>query len=488
VIGELFSEKSNLATKKNNNMELMKKILLIGIGLVAILFACKPSEPELTSEEARAIAKEAYLYGNPMVDHYRIFHSYFVNASGPGFKAPFNQIKNIADVYTYRDTTMQTPNSDTPYGYGGLDLRAEPVVITVPAIEEGRYFSVQMIDGFTHNFHYIGTRTTGNGGGNFLVVGPDWKGDTPSGFDAVIKSETSMVFAFFRTQLFDPTDIDNVKKIQEGYKIQALSAYLGHAAPQQSAAIDWVQPLTRDEIRSDLRFFDQLNFWLQFCTIHESEKQLFERFEKIGVVPGKTFDPESLNPEVKEAMAAGMQDAWTEFGILNDTKIKTQQIGSADVFGTRAHLNGNYLYRMAGAVLGIYGHSKEECIYPFYQTDADGQPMNAATHKYTLTMQESEIPPVNSFWSYTLYQAPSLFLVKNPLERYLINSPMLDNLKRNADGSITIYIQHESPGKDKESNWLPAPNGPFIIANRLYWPKEEALNGIWKPIPIKRTL
>jgi hypothetical protein len=469
-------------------MKQLKQNLLAGLCMAALLVGCKPQPSKVTPEEARAIAKEAYIYGNPMVDHYRIFYSYFVDGNGGDFKAPFNQIKNIARVYTPEDTTMQTPNSDTPYGYGGLDLRGEPVVITVPPIEENRYFSVQMIDAFTHNFHYIGSRTTGNKGGNYLIVGPDWKGEKPSGIDEVIQSETSMVFAFFRTQLFNTSDIDNVKKVQEGYKIQPLSAFLRQSAPETASAISWLKPLSREEIRSDLRFFDQLNFWLQFCTIHESEKQLFERFAKIGVVPGKTFDPESLNPEIKEAIAAGMQDAWAAFGNLNDTKIKTQQIGSADVFGTRAHLNGNYLYRMAGAVLGIYGHSKEECLYPFYQTDSDGQPMNGATQKYTLTMRENEIPPVNSFWSYTLYQAPSLFLVKNPIDRYLINSPMLDNLKRNADGSITIYIQHESPGKDKESNWLPTPNGPFIIANRLYWPKEEALNGTWKPIPIKRTL
>jgi hypothetical protein len=465
----------------------MKNNIFIALGLLTFALGCQSPKTEVTPEEARAIAKEAYIYGNPMVDHYRIFHSYFIDASSLSFKAPFNQIKNIADVYTYKDTTMQTPNSDTPYGYGGLDLRAEPVVITVPPVDENRYFSVQMIDGFTHNFNYIGTRTTGNGGGNFLFVGPDWKGETPKGFDGVIQSETNLVFAFFRTQLFDPSDIENVKKVQEGYKIQPLSSYLNQTAPAQPEAVNWLKPLTRDEIRSDLRFFNQLNFWMQFATIHESEKELFERFAKIGIVPGETFDPETLAPEIKEAMAAGIQDAWSEFGELNETKIKPQIIGSAEVFGTRAHLNNNYLYRMAGAVLGIYGHSKEECIYPFYQTDGDGQPMNAATNKYTLTMKENEIPPVNAFWSYTMYRAPALLLVQNPIERYLINSPMLENLKRNEDGSITLYIQHTSPGKDKVSNWLPAPNGPFVIANRLYWPKEEALKGTWKPIPIVRV-
>ncbi len=464
----------------------MKSELLLGLGLIAFTISCKSPKTELTPEEARAIAKEAYIYANPLVDHYRIYYSYFVDSKDPAFKAPFNQIKNIPRVYTHEDTTMQTPNSDTPYGYGGLDLRGEPVVIIVPPIDEKRYFSVQMIDGFTHNFYYIGSRTTGNKGGKFLFVGPDWKGEKPNGFDDVIQSETNLVFAFFRTQLYNPSDLANVEAIQAGYKIQLLSAYLNQEAPAPPAAVDFLKPLSREELRSSLLVFNQLNFWLQFNNIHESEKVLFERFAKIGVVPGKTFDPESFSPEIKEALAAGIQDAWKEFGALNETKIQTGVVTSADVFGTREFLNNNYLYRMAGAVLGIYGHSKEECIYPFYQLDADGQRLDASTNKYTLTMKESEFPPVNAFWSYTMYQLPASVLVKNPIDRYLINSAMLSELKRNADSSITLYIQHSSPGKDKESNWLPAPNGPFVMANRLYWPKSEAFNGTWKPKPLVR--
>jgi hypothetical protein len=462
-------------------------LIVFAFLIICSFLQCTPKKASLTPEEAQAIAKEAYIYANPLVDHYRLFYSYFVDSNDPAFKAPFNQIKSIPDVYTYLDTAMQTPNSDTPYGYGGLDLRSEPVVIIVPPIEESRYFSVQMIDGFTHNFYYIGSRTTGNKGGKFLFVGPDWKGEKPSGFDDVIEAETNLVFAFFRTQLFDPSDLANVEAIQAGYKIQPLSAYLNQPAPTQPAAVEFLKPLSREELKSSLSVFNQLNFWLQFNNIHESEKELFERFAKIGVVPGQTFDPQSFSPEIQEALAAGIHDAWKEFGELNVSKIQTGQVTSADVFGTREYLNNNYLYRMAGAVLGIYGHSKEECIYPFYQLDSEGQRLDASTNKYTLTMQESELPPVNAFWSYTMYQLPASVLVKNPIDRYLINSPMLRNLKPNGDGSITLYIQYESPGKDKESNWLPAPNGPFIMANRLYWPKPEAFNGTWKPIPIVRT-
>lgn len=468
----------------------MKKIFfpLLILSFVTLVVACgNKRKITVSAQEARAIAKEAYIYGNPLVDHYRVFHSYFIDKNGANFKAPFNQIYNNTRVYTYKDTTIQTPNSDTPYSYCGLDLRAEPVVIVLPPIDENRYYSVQLVDGYTFNFHFLGSRTTGNKGGTFLVVGPDWKGEKPSGIDEVIQSEYNFVFALFRTQLFDSKDIDNVVKIQSGYKIDPLSTFLNQPVPAPSKAIDWLVPLSREEQKSNLMFFSQLNFWLQFTNIHPSEKELFERFAKIGVIPGEVFDPESLTPEIREAFTAGIQDAWQEFANLNKTEIQTGKMTSADVFGTREYLKNNYLYRMAGAVLGIYGLSKEEAIYPFYQTDSDGQPLDASVNKYTLTLKENEIPPVKAFWSYTMYGLPSSLMIKNPIDRYLINSPMLPSLKRNADKSITLYIQHESPGKEKESNWLPAPKGPFVIANRLYWPKPEALDGTWKRVDLVRV-
>jgi hypothetical protein len=167
----------------------------------------------LTKEEARAIAKEAYTYGFPLVDNYRIQYSYFVDTKNPEFKTTWNKIHNTPRVYTPADTAIQTPNSDTPYSFVGMDLRAEPMVLTVPPIEKERYFSVQLIDAYTFNFDYIGSRTTGNNGGSYLVAGPNWKGETPKGVKKVFRSETEFVFAVYRTQLFKPDDLDNLKKV-----------------------------------------------------------------------------------------------------------------------------------------------------------------------------------------------------------------------------------------------------------------------------------
>ncbi|HSR40002.1 MAG TPA: DUF1214 domain-containing protein, partial [Phnomibacter sp.] len=176
---------------------------------------------------------------------------------------------------------------------------------------------------------------------------------------------------------------------------------------------------------------------------------------------------------------------WAEYAALKK-KVDKKDITSGDMFGTRAFLKNNYLYRMGGAILGIYGNSKEEAMYPIYSLDAENKPLNGANN-YSIRFGPGQLPPANSFWSLTMYELPASLLVENPINRYLINSSMLDQLKKDADGSITLHIQNASPVKDKESNWLPAPKGPFMMAIRIYWPKEEALNGTWKQPPLNKV-
>ncbi|MDO8400507.1 MAG: DUF1254 domain-containing protein [Bradyrhizobium sp.] len=448
-------------------------------------FSSACAQTSIAPAEARAIAKEAYIYGFPIVDGYRIQYAYFVDRGNPEFKAPWNQLRNIPRVYTPDDKAVQTPNSDTPYSMIGMDVRAEPIVLTVPTIEKGRYFSIQLVDLYTFNYDYIGSRTTGNDGGNFLIAGPGWKGATPKGVKKVIRSETELTFAIYRTQLFNPGDLDNVKKIQAGYKAQPLSEYLGQPAPKAAPAIDFIKPLTPDTQKTSPEFFNILNFVLQFCPTNPSEKNLMERFAKIGVGAGKTFGASKLSPEMKTAVEQGIADAWAEFADFKKKRFDTGQVTSGDAFGTRKYLKNNYLYRMAGAVIGIYGNSKREAMYPFYSIDSDKRPL-VGTNRYTLRFAPGKLPPVNAFWSVTMYEMPQSLLVANPINRYLINSPMLPQLQRDADGGLTLLIQNESPGKDKEANWLPAPKGPFVMALRLYWPKEEALDGKWTAPPLKQ--
>lgn len=445
----------------------------------------KPETAQATPAELRTIIKEAYTYGFPMVDSYRIQYSYFVDQANPEYKGGWNEVHNVARVFTPQDKAIQTPNSDTPYSFLGADLRAEPLVISVPAIAD-RYYSLQFIDMYTHNFAYVGSRATGNEAGHYLLAGPRWQGTAPEGIKSVIRSETDLAFVLYRTQLFGADDLENVRKIQAQYKAQPLSRFAG-TPPPPAPAVAFIKPLSAEAQKTSPEFFGILNFLLQFTPTHSSETALMERFAKAGIGAGKPFDVAALSPEQRQAVQEGMADAWKAFAQYKAEMIDTGKKGSADGFGTREFLGNDYMMRMASAVLGIYGNSKEEANYPAYFTDSEGKPLDGAANRYTLRFEPGKLPPVNSFWSLTMYELPASLLTENPINRYLVNSPMEPDLVRDADGGITLYIQHESPGKKKEANWLPAPKGPFFMIMREYWPKPEALDGTWKAPPAVRT-
>lgn len=366
-----------------------------------------------------------------------------------------------------------------------MDLRAEPVVLTLPKIDSKRYYSVQLIDLYTHNFAYLGRRTTGSNGGNFLIAGPKWKGATPKRITKAIPSETEIVYALYRTQLFNEQDIEEVRKVQEGYKVQTLSAFAGTPAPKPTPAVDWPKP--EADMLDALPLFKYLNFMLQFAPTHSSEKARMQRFAKIGVGPGKPFDAAALSPEMKAALEAGIADAKKQFAEFKKTRIDTHKVDSSMLFGTRKEVKNNYMYRFAGARLGIYGNSGAEAIYVGGFVDADGQTVDASKHRYVLRFAKGGLPPNDAFWSLTMYDGKTQFLVANPLKRYLINSTMESQLKRDADGGVTLYVQAASPGADKESNWLPAPKGPFYTILRVYQPKPAVQKGQWKAPPLRKA-
>ncbi|MGD1895951.1 MAG: DUF1254 domain-containing protein [Phormidesmis sp.] len=450
----------------------------------------------LTPQEARLIAKEAFIYAYPMVDSYRILFAYFLWPNNAEYKGPLNELLGKARLFTPSDTTIQTPNADTPYCLVGADLRAEPLVLTVPEIDPERYYSIQLIDTYTHNFEYVGTRTTGTGGGKYLLAGPDWTGQLPDGITAVIRSETSLALALYRTQLFDSDDLGNVENIiANGYKVQPLSQFTSTEPPAKVPAVKYPIPVRLGEGETSPRIFSLLNFLLTtFCSIHESETELMARFAKLNIGPGQTFKPTELSEELKQAVEQGIRDGWDAYLALKKNKLATQEVTAADLFGTRGHLTatGNiYLYRMAGAILGIWGNSIEEAMYPSYYNDSDGNELNASGDVcYTLRFEPGELPPADAFWSVTMYNLPEQLLVENDLNRYLINSTMLDNneLFLDDDGGLPLYIQSTQPTEEKKrENWLPAPNKGFFISLRLYLPQPEAINGTWQNPPLKRV-
>ena len=349
-----------------------------------------PQHRPLSPESARAIASDAYVYGFPLVDNYRILYAYDVDESGTQYRAPWNTLYNEARVYTPRDTAIQTPNSDTPYSSLGADLRAEPLVFTVPVIDADRYYSLQFIDLYTFNFAYVGSRATGNGGGTYLLAGPGWDGETPPGIDEVIRCETELALVLYRTQLFNPDDITNVKAIQAGYKVEPLSTYLGEPAAPPASAIAFYPPLSAEDERTSLDFFNELTFLLQFCPVDPSEAALRERFATLEIAAGQAFNADALPPEMRQAVHDGIADAWAALAEVQQG-IDAGEISTGDLFGTREFQNGNYLYRMAGAAFGIYGNSREEALYPAYTVDADGQVLDGS-HRYALRFRARSAP------------------------------------------------------------------------------------------------
>jgi hypothetical protein len=475
-------------------MNLLRKTRISTIFLLTLFIfsACKTkgkteatSPVALTPAEAREITRIAYTYAFPVVDNLRVQYAFFVDKTNPEYKAPYNRIFNIPRVFTPDDKVIQTPNSDTPYSWVGLDLRAEPIVFIIPPIEKERYWSLQLIDLYTHNFDYLGSRATGNGGGNFMIAGPGWNGVTPPGITKVIRCETEIASAQFRTQLFNASDLENVKKIQNQYVVKPLSAFLGQAAPAPAPAINFMTPLSKEAQRSSLDIFKHLNFALQFCPTHPSEKELMANFKKLGIGSGEVFDTTKFSPEIVQAMHEGIADSWQDFAkVMQETN--EGKISPADAFGTREYLNGNYAYRMAAAVAGIYGNSKEEAIYPNYYLDSAGNKLNGS-NRYIMHFAPGQLPPANSFWSLTMYDSSDL-LVANPINRYLLNSTMLSQFKRDKDGGLTLYIQQGAPDKAKTANWLPAPKGVFRVVLRLYWPRKEALDGTWKQPKVQKVV
>src|SRR5947208_11705126 len=478
---------------------LTKRDLLRSAALAAIAASTANSTPvqaQTRAERPRFLkakdnAEAGFIYGLPIVMNYGVMYEYAVDRNSGQFKAPFNQIKNEPNVFTYTDTAIVTPNSDTPYSFAWMDLRAEPIVLSVPAVDPKRYYSVMLCDGNTYNYGYIGTRATGSEPGDYMVVGPDWKGATPPGIKKVFRSSTQFSVAGYRTQLFNSDDLDGVKKVQAGYKVQTLSAYLKGPATMGAAAIDFPK-IDKELVKTN--FFDYLDFALQFAPAQENEKEIRAKLASIGVGPGKTFNFKDLSLEDKLEVGLGMKEGQRKVdeAVANVGKaVNGWRIRSLP--GDSAHYNGDWLKRAVAAQAGIYGNDAAEAMYPLTRLDGDNQTLDGSKKNYTLTFPPGQLPPVNAFWSLTMYDGKTQLLIENPINRYLVNSPMLPGMKTNADGSLTLYIQNKSPGADKEANWLPAPNGPIYLVMRLYWPKTEAPSilpageGTWQPPGIKRV-
>ena len=452
---------------------LASRVALFSLGsLVALPAVAMPtSAQQPTPSEARAIAEEAWLYAYAPLQGYQTLWNQTQNKAFPGYVGGFNRFRHYSRSATPADTDIVTPNNDTPYSWAWLDLRAEPIVLKLPAVAAPRYTVNQWFDLYTHNFAYTGVRTTGRSAGTYLFAGPRWQGTVPKGITKVFRAETDVVGTLTRTQLNGPEDIPNVEALQARYELIPLSRFTGSRPPQPAAPVAWP---AWDPVKAEgIGFISYLNALLPLMPTVPSERAIMARFARIGIGPGLPFDPNRLDPATRSAIEAGVSTA-----AANLRSKALAQSSSKGFFGTREELGPDYLtYRAMGAMLGIYGNSSAEALYASQQTGPDGKVLDGR-RRWLLRFPPGQLPPVSEFWSITMYNLPERLLVANPIDRYSIGD-RTKGLKLGADGSLEIYLQHDNPGPDKASNWLPAPAGPFFFVARLYGPSDAALNGTW---------
>jgi hypothetical protein len=433
--------------------------------------ACAPTEKTGERAAVRAIAQEAWLYAYAPLQGYQTLYNQALNKDFPGYVGGFNRFRHYSRLSTPTDTDIVTPNNDTPYSWAWLDLRADPIVLSLPAVPAPRYYVNQWFDLYTHNFAYTGVRATGRGAGNYLFAGPNWKGTVPPNITAVFRAETEIVGTLTRTQLDGEDDRAAMQKIQAQYLLTPLSAFLGDPPPPPLPPI--TLPAWDKTVGEGIGFIGYLNALLPYMPTVPSENEAFARFATIGIGAGKPFDAAALPPDMRAAIEAGVADATK---LLQDTALV--QKDSKQLFGTRSKLGENYIMRRSlGAMLGIYGNSKEEAIYGSQQTDPAGKVLDG-NKRWVLRFEAGQLPPVDIFWSITMYRLPERFLVENRLNRYSLGdrSP---SLKPGADGSLEIYLQSEEPSPEKIGNWLPTPPGPFFFVARFYGPQAPLINGTW---------
>ena len=437
------------------------------------------AQSAITEQEAQSIAVDAYIYFYSLVTMDVTRKQLTNKPPGSGsLGGPMNTFAN-ADAFPSADfKAVVRPNFDTLYSSGYLDLTKEPMVVSVPDTG-GRYYLLPILDMWSDVFASPGWRTTGTQAGNFLVTPRGWSGAVPAGF-AQIEAPTPYVWIIGRTKTDGPPDYDAVHKIQAGYKITPLSEWGKPPKPVEikiDPSVDMkTPPKTQVDTLSGDKYFTYAAELLKLHPPHLTDQPIVARMKRISIEPGKSFDMSKVDPVMKKALedapaAAQNLMAWkvpTIARVVNYWSMNTDTMG---VYGNY------YLKRAIVAQLGLGANLPEDAIYPLNLADETGKPLDGAS-KYTIHFDKGAAPPVNAFWSVTLYDSDG-FQVANSLNRFAVSSWM--PFKHNPDGSLDLYFQNESPGTDKEANWLPAPKGAFNLTMRLYAPKSDALTGKWNP-------
>jgi hypothetical protein len=479
-------------------MRLMRITLALVLALYGICTATTATRAQeiVSAEEARSIAVDAYVYFYPLVtmDITRKQSTNMPAGKELG-KGPMNMFVNIPEYPPGDFKGVVRPNFDTLYSSGWVDLTREPVVISVPNTN-GRYYLLPMLDMWSDVFASPGWRTTGTDAQEILLVSRGWRPELrgeklvaefklPSETQ-VIEAPTPYVWIIGRTKTDGPADYDAVHKIQAGYKIVPLSARGKPYSPPPVKVDPSIDSKTPPKLQADTMsgeaYFAYAAQLLKLHPPHITDEPIIARMKRIGIVPGDDLDIASLDQAVKTAMQSAPQDAQAlmKWKLATLARVANYWSMNTDTMG----VYGNYyLKRAVVAQVGLGANLPEDAIYPLNLADSAGQPLSGAGN-YIIHFDKGATPPANAFWSITLYD-PDGFQIPNPQDRFALSSWM--PFETNADGSLDLYFQNSSPGKDKESNWLPAPKGPFNLTMRIYAPKSEALTGKWNPPPVVKT-
>jgi len=432
----------------------------------------------MTPDQARKIAKEAYVFTYPLVMYYRTMYMQAIDANSSSCSGGFGKWLHLG-TSSPKDTDIVTPNNDTPYSYAWVDLRAEPWVLTVPKIDSKRFYTSQWDDLWGFVLDNVGSVEDGNDGVSVLLASPTWDGDVPDGVARVVRGDSWFLGSLTRTQLYDAGDLANVQKVQHEYRLEPLSSHLGQPVPAPAPDIDWLP--WKEGLETTPEFWTYANFVMSLTTPNPQDEDVLERIAEIGVAPGKQWDASALPDGIATAVADGMGEAQKELkdGANNITDPSL-------FFRSRQDLDKDWFDRALGVLAGIFGNVKAQSVYFAPSADDQGVLFDGSKYRYSVTFAADALPPVKYFWSFTMYKLPQRWLVDNPLDRYSLGSAT-PGLQTADDGSITIYFQTESPGKDKESNWLPTPSGPFWPVYRTYGPGTAILNQSWKLPTIERV-
>jgi hypothetical protein len=463
--------------------------------LVSTLTVSAFAETPVTEQEANAIGVDAYLYFYPLVTmELTRKQSTNIEAGKEFGKGPMNMFVSVPEYPPANFKGVVRVNFDTLYSIAWLDLTREPMVVSAPNTD-GRYYLLPMLDMWSDVFASPGSRTTGTQAGNFLVTPPGWRPDLrdrfidefklPKGTQR-IEASTPFVWIIGRTKTDGPPDYDAVHKIQAGYKATPLSEWGNPPKPVEVKIDPSVDMKTPPKVQVDSmsaeKFFGYAAELLKINPPHFTDQPMIARLKRIGIEPGKSFAMARLDPAIRD----GLQRAPEEGQKLMEWKLPTlARVANGWSMNTDTMgVYGNYyLKRAIVAQAGLGANLPEDAIYPINLGDESGKPLDGA-NKYVLHLDKNGMPPTNAFWSVTLYD-PEGFQVANSLNRFAVSSWM--PFKYNADGSLDLYFQNESPGKDREANWLPAPKGGFNLTMRMYAPKSEALTGKWNPPPVTRV-